>query len=640
MNTLSTTTALLSHSMAWALLYSLWQGLLIYGSLFVLLKVLPNINSRVKYLLGMSAFTGLFIWFTDTWISQYEKLKGAVVHIIDPGTRINTVTAPAITTVAVSPEQGPLWHHILPGLEQYFPVIMLLYTLGLAFMIARFMINVWQVRALRTQGTYTAGKEWDSFIAERQRTFGIGRQVKLLLSARVNVPMMMGVLKPIILLPVATINNLTTEQVEAILLHELAHIRRHDYLLNMLQTIGETILFFNPFVWLISSIIRKEREHCCDDMVVTNTGSPLPYAKALAILETNRLQDNNLALAATGNKNQLFHRIKRIMEMKKNKLNYSQLTIILVAFIAITFMVAMFTFTPSFGQKAKKTPPADTTKKSVYHYKTVTVDGDGNRTEEDKVSDKPINDEDGVTTSSNGKKSKVVTKVYRNTDGDEDETVDADKIANEVTIAMSDISKEVAEAMAGVQKKMKEIDWDKIFNEINKGIANVNKELNDPKVRKQVRKELQGSKEAMEEAKQQIKEQMETLKEELAKEKSNNTHSYSHSYSYGHSSAPMPSMPPMPPMAASAPMPPIPPMPPMPNYVSSKYDYESMLKKMERDGLIDRSESYSVKKEKGELYINGERQPESVYNKYRPYLKSRLVSIKGHNDNLKITVKD
>ena len=177
--------------------------------------------------------------------------------------------------------------------------------------------------------------------------------------------MMIGALKPVILLPIATINYLTTEQVETILLHELAHIKRHDYLLNIFQTIAETILFFNPFVWLISRIIRREREHCCDDIVIANMSSPLPYAKALAMLENTRLEANNVALAATGNKQQLLGRIKRIMGTRKNKLNYTQLTIVIVVVLAVTLTVATFTYTQSFAQKSKNSNASDTTMNNV-----------------------------------------------------------------------------------------------------------------------------------------------------------------------------------------------------------------------------------------------------------------------------------
>jgi len=374
MNTLSATTSILTHSLAWALLYSLWQGILIYSTLFVLLKALPNAGARVKYSMSYISFSVLFLWFAATWYAQYQQLKETIVYIAQVGTNTIMPTITHVQASATTQVHKPLLSNFLPAIDPYFPLIITIYAAGLAFMLLRFLVNIVQLRSLKTQGISQPGQEWISRLQQLQNQFAITRQVKLFLSTHINVPMMVGTLKPVILLPVATINHLTTEQVEAILLHELAHIKRHDYLLNIIQTIVETILFFNPFVWLISAIIRREREHCCDDLVVANTASPLTYAKALAILEDNRINTNGFALAATGNKNQLFHRIKRIMEMKKKNLSYSQLAIIIVAFIAITFTIAMCTFTPSFAQKSKRIKSDTAQKKTVRQSETVIID--------------------------------------------------------------------------------------------------------------------------------------------------------------------------------------------------------------------------------------------------------------------------
>jgi beta-lactamase regulating signal transducer with metallopeptidase domain len=110
------------------------------------------------------------------------------------------------------------------------------------------------------------------------------------------------------------VSGLTTQQVEAIFIHELTHIKREDYLLNLIQSITEAIYFFNPFVWIISSIIRREREHCCDDAVIRSGGNAIAYVRALAHLEEHRMTQTTLALSAIGTKNQLLNRIKRIME--------------------------------------------------------------------------------------------------------------------------------------------------------------------------------------------------------------------------------------------------------------------------------------------------------------------------------------
>ncbi len=364
MSSLSQTTSILAHSMAWALIHSIGQGLLIFALLFVLLKVLPGTSSRIKYYFSFLAFAALFVWFGETWVSQFERLKAMVV--VSSGSMdvapmpiimsdLKLVNVPMVAVSAPS-----LSSQLLHIVEQNVPSIMTIYMAGLVFMLFRFAINLYSLKALNKQGISEPDSRWSELINEWGRRFAISRPVKLFLSSKINVPMMLGTLKPVILLPIATINNLTTEQVEAILLHELAHIKRYDFLLNMLQTAGETILFFNPFIWLISSVIRRQRENCCDDLVVANTDNPLQYAQALAILEHCRIDQQQLALAATGNKNQLLNRIKRIMELKNNRPGYGQFSIIMVAFIALAFIVSMCIFSTSMAKKTK-TAKGDTT---------------------------------------------------------------------------------------------------------------------------------------------------------------------------------------------------------------------------------------------------------------------------------------
>src|SRR4030095_13888079 len=114
------------------------------------------------------------------------------------------------------------------------------------------------------------------------------RSVHVVESIAVEVPTVIGWMRPVILLPVAAVAALTPAQVEAILAHELAHIRRHDYAVNLLQTTAETLLFYHPAVWWISKRIRAEREHCCDDVAVRVCGDAVSYAHALAELEAWR----------------------------------------------------------------------------------------------------------------------------------------------------------------------------------------------------------------------------------------------------------------------------------------------------------------------------------------------------------------
>jgi len=140
----------------------------------------------------------------------------------------------------------------------------------------------------------------------------VSRPVRLVRSASAAVPAVVGWLRPVILLPASALTGLTPAQLQAILAHELAHIRRHDYVINLLQTVVETLLFYHPAVWWVSSRIREEREHCCDDLAVTVCGDRRLYAGALLELETLRAPNPQLALAAGGGS--LVTRVRRLVD--------------------------------------------------------------------------------------------------------------------------------------------------------------------------------------------------------------------------------------------------------------------------------------------------------------------------------------
>ena len=131
-------------------------------------------------------------------------------------------------------------------------------------------------------------------------TLGLSRRVHVVDSPLVDTPTVIGWVKPVILLPIAAFAGLSPSQVEAILAHELAHIRRHDFLVNLLQTFAETMLFYHPAVWWLSARIRTEREHCCDSVALSVCGDAVSYAEALVELESWRTVHSRLAVAATG----------------------------------------------------------------------------------------------------------------------------------------------------------------------------------------------------------------------------------------------------------------------------------------------------------------------------------------------------
>ncbi|WP_187270297.1 M56 family metallopeptidase, partial [Pontibacter qinzhouensis] len=168
-----------------------------------------------------------------------------------------------------------------------------------------------------------------------------------------------GYLKPVILLPVGAVTGLSQVQVEAILAHELAHILRKDYLLNLLQSVADVLFFYHPAVWWMSGVVRAEREHCCDDLAVALCGSPLTYARALAELEAMRLPTAPaMALAVSGKNGTLLHRIKRLVQQPALRPTFSEgfvAALVLVAGLSVLSFGALASFKPAAQDSAVAT---------------------------------------------------------------------------------------------------------------------------------------------------------------------------------------------------------------------------------------------------------------------------------------------
>ncbi len=180
-------------------------------------------------------------------------------------------------------------------------------------LLARMAGGWWRVRRLHHIALATHSSRWQTCCRRLAYRLGLPAAAHVVESALVDVPTVVGWLRPAIILPIAALASLTPAQVEAILAHELAHIRRHDYAVNLLQTIAETLLFYHPAVWWISNRIRVEREHCCDDIAMAVCGDRLGYAQALAELETWRTSSTTMALAATDGS--LLERVRRILHV-------------------------------------------------------------------------------------------------------------------------------------------------------------------------------------------------------------------------------------------------------------------------------------------------------------------------------------
>jgi beta-lactamase regulating signal transducer with metallopeptidase domain len=199
---------------------------------------------------------------------------------------------------------------VFEAAQPWLPWIVGLWTAGVALLALRLAVGWGMIRRLRRHGESPRDPVWSARLERLRVRLGVTAPVDLLCSAQAGVPMVIGWLKPVVLVPAGLLAGLTPHQLEAVLAHELAHIRRHDYLVNLLQNVVETFFFYHPAVWWVSRQIRTEREHCCDDLAAAFCGSTLDYARALTALAELRHTSGVFGLAATGGS--LVNRIARL----------------------------------------------------------------------------------------------------------------------------------------------------------------------------------------------------------------------------------------------------------------------------------------------------------------------------------------
>ncbi|UEG53137.1 M48 family metalloprotease [Mucilaginibacter daejeonensis] len=322
----------LGQALGMAILHSLWQGLLIYLLLRCLLGALPGIGSSGRYNLSVAAMLGIGVWFMVTLISElYEQDWNTYTAVIPQAYPFSLKT---LGTSAIK-----AYESYSISLRPQLPFISMLYACGLLLQGTRLYYGRQQLRALKK--TLLPDAALHAQIQRLAQRLKISKPVQAGMSHLATVPCVAGYLKPVIFMPAAMFTCLSPQEIEAILVHELAHIRRHDHLINYLQQLQAAVLFFNPFNILIDRMIDTEREHCCDDMVVNVTGQPLHYAYALLKIQEAQPQQNALALAA-GGKNHLLNRIERIMKTTTPAGNVRHLALSLVLLTGSVCSIAWF----------------------------------------------------------------------------------------------------------------------------------------------------------------------------------------------------------------------------------------------------------------------------------------------------------
>lgn len=315
----------LIKALGWSIVHSLWQGAILYIILVGLFTLMPKASPRIKHNIAFGTLLLTLAAFIFTVASTFSL----PVAQSNPGVKFNEQD---YVLLIKELQKGQF------ATENVFPFIVSIYLLGILCQTAFLLKGYLRLKNIRNRNIQPVPAEWSILFQNALQKLNISKSIGFYLSTRVSVPLAIGYFKPVVLFPVALINHLNTEQVEAILLHELAHIRRNDYLINLVKVCIETMLFFNPFIWLTSRFMHIEREHACDDLVVHSTKTPLAYAKALLHIETLRIEKApSMSMAATGNTHYLLKRIKRITNMERNYPNVKQ-QLFAIALTLFTFI--------------------------------------------------------------------------------------------------------------------------------------------------------------------------------------------------------------------------------------------------------------------------------------------------------------
>ncbi|HSZ87419.1 MAG TPA: M56 family metallopeptidase [Puia sp.] len=332
------------NALCWTLFHSLWQGLIFafIAGMVIMLTRKAKPAFRYNILSGLLALMAITI--VITFIVEKEKAGSASVQQLPAAYRIfKTNTDQLNKSILVSTEANSSAIQILNNfLSQYAYLIVAIWFFVLSAKTIRLIFTLIYTHRLKNYRSHIPHSYWRTRLTELCRQLRISKTVTLIESEIIKLPVVFGHLKPVIFIPLGLLSQLSPQQVEAVLVHELAHIHRSDYLVNMMQNIIESLFFFNPAMLWISSLIREERENCCDDMAIAQVRNKKNYLEALISFRELSLYNNSKnAVAFPGSKNSFLNRVQRIV-LNKN-FTLSQLekgSLFICCIIALLFAFA------------------------------------------------------------------------------------------------------------------------------------------------------------------------------------------------------------------------------------------------------------------------------------------------------------
>ena len=322
------------------LVHSLWLGAIMALLAGIIIMLTKRSGPQLRYRLLTSL---LILFITGVIYLFFNAVSNETIAGNAGDDLLNAAGNTATEQIPHSKQQQGSADLIVSFFETYSTSVVWVWFLVMLFKCIQLITGLRGLYLLKRKNIFEVSPYWNKRMYRLALKIGITKQVVLLQSSLAKVPMVTGHLKPVILVPIGILNALPQSEIEAILLHELAHIRRNDFLINLLQQFAEIFFFFNPAVLWVSALIRNERENCCDDIAIAVTHDKKQFIQALVAFQEYNM---GLTYATTfpGTKNHLLNRVKRIITNNNKTLNNME-KLLLVSGIAITCLAA-FAFSP------------------------------------------------------------------------------------------------------------------------------------------------------------------------------------------------------------------------------------------------------------------------------------------------------
>lgn len=313
MNSLHFLSSPVTDALGWTLLHAIWQGFALVFPTAIILYFLRHQASVLRYRISVLTLVSqllvsaaTFVWYYEPVVVKQPAVSRPIAHY-----------AMQIKWQTVS--QNLPWHQqTRQFLEDHLSQFVFIYLIGVVLFGLRLAGGWVYLQQLSKTATLPTVTNWTSITDRLRAALSIKAVIQVRESSRIVVPIVIGVVKPVLLLPIGLATSLSIREIEAVLAHELAHVKRHDYAVNLLQSTVEVLYFFHPALWWLSARVREEREHCCDDLAVqVSGGDGQVLAQALARIEELRLNQLSstpaLAMAFASNRQHLLHRVRRVL---------------------------------------------------------------------------------------------------------------------------------------------------------------------------------------------------------------------------------------------------------------------------------------------------------------------------------------